>query len=327
MDDGVHFHGDGRQPPGDRHPESPRQPEPYVAAPGLVRAVNLAIYLRRPLLLEGEAGCGKTRLASAVAHELGAPLYTWPVRSTSKAQEGLYSYDYVLRLHDVQTSQIETKADLAPATGSDRPVRLRDPREPRDYRTLGALGRAFTLRDRPAVVLIDEIDKADLDFPNDLLTVLDEPWSFTIPETGETVAAAAGCRPIVIITSNKEKGNLPAPFLRRCIYYYVEFPEGPGPEGTDRLKQIVAAHYQRRGVAPAAKLVEAAAGRFLDVRRKGDLHKKPGTSEFLDWLEALRAFEGAPVKVAQLVEPKESLPYPELLFKLRADWQRYRAAP
>ena len=290
--------------PTDAHPDSPTQPEPYVVNLELVKAVNLASYLKRPLLLEGEAGCGKTRLAPAVAYELGLPFYRWDVSSTSKAQDGLYEYDAILRLHDVQTQKLE-------ATSS------RDPRKPEEYRTFGALGKAFILKDCPAVVLIDEIDKADIDFPNDLLAVLEEPWQFTIRETGETIKATH--QPIVIITSNKEKGNLPAPFLRRCLYYFMEFPDDP-----QKLQAIVKEHYPQKTLPK--DLVKVAIDRFLQVRQDGKLFKKPGTSEFLDWLRALMSFEAQPYPAAALA-PDQPLPYRELLFKLRADWQKYAALP
>jgi MoxR-like ATPase len=167
-------------------------------------------------------------------------------------------------------------------------------------------------------VLIDEIDKADIDFPNDLLAVLDEPWEFEIPETGEVISAAADYKPIVIITSNKEKGNLPAPFLRRCIYYFVEFPQSE-----EWLKQIVNAHYNlNENEPPATDLLHQAIQRFLTIRKDWGLYKKPGTSEFLDWLEALWAFGPEPDKYPNLLR-EGHLPYPELLIKLRADWQRY----
>jgi len=303
------FQGDPSQRPQDAHPDSPQQPEPYIAEEDLIQAVNLAIYVRRPLLLEGEAGCGKTRLAAAIAYELGLPFYRWDIRSTTKAQEGLYEYDAILRLHDVHTQKVDSKLK-------------RDPSDPIGYRKFGALGQAFQLRDRPAVVLIDEIDKADLDFPNDLLAVLDEPWTFEIPETGETIQANPNSQPIVIITSNKEKGNLPAPFLRRCVYYYVKFPDSP-----TRLQSIVEAHYQQQTVtaAPAGELVDLAANRFLEIRKDDGLFKKPGTSEFLDWLDALQHFEKKPWTAAKLKAAK-TLPYRELLFKLRADWQKYTAS-
>jgi MoxR-like ATPase len=320
------YHGDGREPPQDRHPDSPARPVPYVAAPDLVRAVNLAIFLRRPLLLEGEAGCGKTHLAGAVAYELGLPLYPWYVSSTSKAQEGKYQYDAILRLHDVQVARLQQPPSFIrfPRSGSDTKAgrttrQLRDPSDPRSYRTLGALGKAFELRGMPAVVLIDEIDKADIDFPNDLLAVLDAPWQFDIPETGECISASDEDRPIVIITSNKEKGNLPDPFLRRCIYYFVEFP------GLDQLRRIVDVHYALRDLPSPQELVEPAITRFMDTRADRALFKKPGTSEFLDWLEVLRGFEPRSYEPS-LLQSQGALPYPGILFKLRADWQRYAQA-
>ena len=299
------FHCDPDRIPEDPHPDAPKKREPYVASPELRQAVNLAIYLRRPLLLEGEAGCGKTRLARAVAFELGLPFYEWPVRSTSKAQEGLYRYDAILRLHDVQVRQhgIQVKGD-----------EKRDPADPKTYREWGPLGQAFRVQDRPAVVLIDEIDKAELDFPNDLLAVLDDPWKFEIPQTGETVQAHH--KPIVIVTSNKEKGNLPAPFLRRCIYFFIRFP-------MDRLKEIVDVHYRDAEVSPTFDdLVEATIHRFLEIRGDTGLFKKPGTSEFLDWLEALRGFN-IPGQAAPGLTAEGPVPYPGLLFKLRADWQHH----
>jgi MoxR-like ATPase len=314
---------DKQRPPGGRHPEAPKSPEPYVAADELVTAVNLAIYLRRPLLLEGDAGCGKSRLSRHLAYELGLPFYEWPVRSTSRAQDGLYTYDSILRLHDVHLRQFETRHSPNQEGQSGGSMQRRDPENPMDYVTFGALGKAFRLQECPAVVLIDEIDKADIDFPNDLLTVLDEPWKFEIREAKEPPVTAE-YPPIVIITSNKEKGNLPAPFLRRCVYFYIEFPSD-----AKRLSEIVDAHYElRKDVEPpSAKLVEAASERFLKVRGKGDLYKKPGTSEFLDWLEALRGFRNVPRVVGDLRKDDAKLHYPELLFKLRADWQRHAIVP
>jgi MoxR-like ATPase len=305
-----------QRPPGGRHPNAPH-PEPYVAADELVTAVNLAIYLHRPLLLEGDAGCGKSRLARFVAHELGLPLYDWPVRSSSRAQDGLYTYDSILRLHDVHLRQIETRQTGNHEDPSEETTRQRNPEDPMDYVAFGALGKAFRLKECPAVVLIDEIDKADIDFPNDLLTVLDEPWEFSIREA-DLPHVRAEFPPIVIITSNKEKGNLPAPFLRRCVYFYIKFPSDPA-----LLKKIVNAHYtsKKERKPPTVELIEAACGRFLKVRDKGDLYKNPGTSEFLDWLEALSGFP-RPIShvVEDLLNDDTSLHYPELLFKLRADW-------
>ena len=299
------FQGDPDRRTANPHKDSPDGPEPYIADPELARAVNLAIYLRRPLLLEGEAGCGKTRLAAAVAYELGLPFYRWNVRSNSKAEEGLYKYDAILRLHDVQAAKGGIEID-------------RDPQDARAYRDLGALGKAFQLETCPAVVLIDEIDKADLDFPNDLLTVMEEPWSFKIRETGETIAATPGNEPIVIVTSNKEKGNLPAPFLRRCLYYFIDFPSS-----AERLQAIAAAH--NTTARYAEELVRAAAEKFLEIRNSDRLFKNPGTSEFLDWLRALSGFGRQSYPIAKLRE--EALPYRELLLKRRDDWTKYAPAP
>lgn len=319
------FEGNPDRRPPTPHKDSPTQPEPYVVSPELKKAVNLAIYLGRPLLLEGDAGCGKTRLASAVAYELGSPLYRWDVRSSTRAQDGLYEYDAILRLHDVEVQKVRgieptepeiDRSQMDESHGEDEPPVRRDPGNPKHYRTFGPLGKAFRLRDRPAVVLIDEIDKADLDFPNDLLTVLDDPWAFTIRETGETVTADPAYKPIVIITSNKEKGDLPAPFLRRCLYRYVDFPNDP-----EQLQKIVEQHYQiRQESSPPPALVEGAVAKFLAERKNRSWFKPPGTSEFLDWLKALHAFEPTPYDAEQLEQAK-ILPYRELLFKRRDDWR------
>jgi MoxR-like ATPase len=297
------------------HGASPHEPEPYIAGKSLVTAVNLAIALRRPLLLEGDPGCGKTCLAKAVAFELGLPYFRWNVQSVSKAKDGLYTYDALGRLHDVQLRNASRDT-------------LREPGVARDYCQFGALGRAFEIQDVPSVVLIDEIDKAELDFPNDLLTVLDKPWQFEIQETGEKVTANPQNLPIVFITSNKEKGNLPDAFLRRCLYHYVEFPGTPGA-----LKQIVDRHYQLEGQTPPDQPLQGAAiDRFLEVRTEGGLIKRPGTSEFLDWLKALQSFvPGNPYPVAGLQAGgqdgnKPSLPYPELLLKVQQDWRKFKAA-
>jgi MoxR-like ATPase len=295
------FSGNGESPhPDNVAPKAHTIAEPYLPHPELVQAVNLAIFLKRPLLLEGEAGSGKSRLAHAIAYELGLPLHIWNIRSTSKAKDGLYQYDAVLRLHDVQVQKVQTDLPLS-----------RDPSDPKNYRTFGALGAAFTL-DYPAVVLIDEIDKADIDFPNDLLTVLEEPRSFSIPETGEEISAKHV--PIVIITSNKEKGNLPKPFLRRCIYYYVEFPSEE-----KQLTDIINLHHQNKhGSNPDPELLSKAIPLFLDIR-KNPMQKPPGTSELLDWIEALHYFDKPymPHKLPKSVD--KSLPYVELLYKLRTD--------
>lgn len=308
------------------HEDAPKNLEPYIVTPELRKAVNLAIYLRRPLLLEGEAGCGKTRLARAIAYQLGLPYYRWNIRSTTKAQDGLYKYDAILRLHDVQILERMTNAEpKAQPETTDTPsknVRKRNPQEPKDYREFGALGKAFQVTDCPAVVLIDEIDKAELDFPNDLLTVLDEPWEFDIPETRETIQANQDHKPIIIITSNKEKGNLPAPFLRRCLYHYVNFPD------KKQLEDIVKIHYQyleqkETQKTPSILLIEKTIGLFEEIREMG-LFKKPGTSEFLDWIEALTNFGETGDKIPYPVKKitLNDLPYKELLLKIRSDWDK-----
>ncbi|GEP10273.1 AAA family ATPase [Methylobacterium gnaphalii] len=227
--------------------------ETYVATSDLTTAVNAAIVLERPLLVKGEPGTGKTVLAEEIAKGLGAPLLTWHIKSTTKAQQGLYEYDAVSRLRDSQ---------------------LGDPRvsEIANYIRRGKLWDAFASDTRP-VLLIDEIDKADIEFPNDLLTELDR-MEFHVYETGETVKAVR--RPIVIITSNNEK-ELPDAFLRRCFFHYIRFPDA------ETLKQIVDVHY------PGIKhrLVEEALRVFLETREVPGLKKKPSTSELLDWLKLL----------------------------------------
>ncbi len=302
-DSTYQYEGNPARRPQNAHEDSPKKREPYIVSDTLKRAVNLSLYLKRPLLLEGESGCGKTRLAYAVAHELGLPLYRWSVNSTSKAIDGQYKYDAIMRLHDVHTND----------------NKHRNPDNPDDYLQLGPLGKAFSLEEHPAIVLIDEIDKADIDFPNDLLTVLDEPWSFFIPETNKPVTAVHP--PFVFITSNKEKGNLPAPFLRRCIYYYIKFPDKQ-----EQLEKIINSHYDAKSKDnPPAALTKAAVSRFLTIRQEPGLHKKPGTSEFLDWLHILHTFESKPYSGKQLAA-ETAVPYRELLFKLRSDWLKHPPA-
>ncbi|MEA5578660.1 MoxR family ATPase [Anabaena sp. UHCC 0451] len=342
------FENNPQKRPANPHTDSPTKVEPYIAPDELIDAVNLAIFLRRPLLLEGEAGCGKTRLAIAIAYELGLPFYRWDIRSTTKAQEGLYEYDAILRLHDVQTQKLDTSNQNQVKEDNQNDVQTqkldtsnqnrvkednqRNPSNPEDYRTFGAIGKAFR-SEKPAVVLIDEIDKADIDFPNDLLTVLDEPWEFKIRETGETITANPDCQPIVIITSNKEKGNLPAPFLRRCIYYYVKFPNNPG-----ELQKIVDLHYKykqeqetKKKLNPPNELVQAAAKLFLKIREDKGLFKIPGTSEFLDWIDALYRCQSKqnpqPPYPADELEGGKLIPYRELIFKIRQDWQKNTSFP
>lgn len=228
----------------------------YIADEQLLASVNAAIALERPLLVRGEPGTGKTMLARAVAETLEKPLLSWHVKSTTAAKEGLYTYDVVQRLND---SRFPDDAG-------------RDVSDIRAYIKMGVLGQAFQA-DEQVVMLIDEIDKADIEFPNDLLRELDE-MAFTITELDETVSARH--RPITIITSNAEK-ELPTAFLRRCVFHYIEFPT------RDSLKQIVDAHLPDLDQT----LVDEAILRFYGLRKIDALKKKPSTSELLDWLMVL----------------------------------------
>ncbi len=273
---------------------------PYLPYEELIEAVNLAIYLERPLLLKGEPGCGKTRLAGAVAYELGLPFQAWYIKSTSQAKDGLYTYDAVTRLRDAQLA------------AAGRIIKDEDiPRisNPATYVQWGPLGRAFQNNHR-TVVLIDEIDKADIDFPNDLLLELDQQ-KFIVEETGEEIPAKAA--PIVFITSNDEK-DLPDAFLRRCLFHYVEFPN---PE---RLIEIVNGHFPDSH----QQLVAQAVIRFLKLREemgrdKGEAGKKVSTSELIDWFRVLRRYPEDEV-LAQL---DGKLPYAGVLLKSWQDHVRY----
>ena len=225
----------------------------YIAGEELRASVNVAVTLERPLLVRGEPGTGKTLLAEAVAQALDMPLLVWGVKSTTRAQDGLYVYDTVQRLYDSQFGD-------------------GDPSDIARYIRLGLLGEAFAAPER-VVLVIDEIDKADLEFPNDLLWELDR-MSFHIPETGVTVAAAH--RPVVIITSNAEK-ELPDAFLRRCVFHYISFPE------PDEMQRIVRVHHP--GLDDA--LLGAALEAFYVLRSFQGLQKRPTTSELIDWVQAL----------------------------------------
>jgi MoxR-like ATPase len=229
--------------------------EDYVTSEPLRNAVNVSIALGRPLLIRGEAGTGKTLLAHSIAQGLEKKLITWNVKSTTKAQEGLYVYDTVQRLNDSRFGDKDI-ADI------------------KQYIKLGKMGQAFTSPEQ-VVLLIDEVDKADIEFPNDLLNELDE-MSFYIPETNETISAIH--RPITVITSNAEK-ELPDAFLRRCIFHYIEFPT---PE---LMEEIVRVHF------PDIKdsLLSEALKSFYKLREVDDFRKKPSTSELIDWIRALIA--------------------------------------
>jgi MoxR-like ATPase len=249
----------------------------YVATPDLMLAVNAAATLKRPLLVKGEPGTGKTMLAEEVATALNMPLLQWHIKSTTKAQQGLYEYDAVSRLRDSQLADVES-ADKV--------------RDIRNYIVKGVLWQAFTA-DRPVALLIDEIDKADIEFPNDLLREIDR-MEFYVYETRELVKAKH--RPLVFITSNNEK-ELPDAFLRRCFFHYIKFPEA------ETMQKIVEVHF------PGLKreLLSAAMKTFYDVRGLPGLKKKPSTSELLDWLKLLLA-EDIPLEALQSKDEKVAVP-------------------
>ena len=249
----------------------------YVATQDLMLAVNAAIALKRPLLVKGEPGTGKTMLAEEVSQALGLPLLQWHIKSTTKAQQGLYEYDAVSRLRDSQLSGVD---------GGDKVKDINN------YIVKGVLWQAFTA-EQPVALLIDEIDKADIEFPNDLLRELDR-MEFYCYETRELIKAKH--RPLVFITSNNEK-ELPDAFLRRCFFHYIKFPDAPV------MQQIVDVHF------PGLKkeLLTAAMKTFFDIRNLPGLKKKPSTSELLDWLKLLMA-EDIPLEALQSADQKVSVP-------------------
>jgi MoxR-like ATPase len=247
--------------------------ESYVATQDLMMAVNAAVILERPLLVKGEPGTGKTRLAEEVAQALKRPFYEWHIKSTTKAQHGLYEYDAVSRLRDSQFGESKVN-DI------------------RNYIIHGKLWECFE-NDQQPVLLIDEIDKADIEFPNDLLLELDR-MEFHVYETGETIKAAK--RPIVMITSNNEK-ELPDAFLRRCFFHYIKFPDA------DTMNAIVDVHFP--GIKK--RLVEEALRIFFEVREVPGLKKKPSTSELLDWLKLLLNEEMTPETLRER-DPRKLIP-------------------
>ncbi|MEL6200346.1 MAG: MoxR family ATPase [Pseudomonadota bacterium] len=245
----------------------------YIATEDLMMAVNAGVTLERPILVKGEPGTGKTMLAEEVAAALGMPLFDWHIKSTTKAQQGLYEYDAVARLRDSQLGE-DRVHDIA------------------NYILKGSLWQAFESEQRP-VLLIDEIDKADIEFPNDLLRELDR-MEFTVFETGETIQARH--RPVIIITSNNEK-ELPDAFLRRCFFHYIRFPD------EDTMQRIVDVHY------PGLKkdLLREALAAFFKVREMPGLKKKPSTSELLDWIKLLLA-EDIPPEALRAEDNRKAIP-------------------
>ena len=257
-----------------------------VASDELLRAVTIAVTLQKPPLIKGEPGTGKTMLAQAVSEALGKPLIFWHVKSTTKAQDGLYVYDVVQRLYDSQFGN----------EGVDNIAK---------YIKLGKLGEAFQSEEQ-VVRLIDEIDKADLEFPNDLLWELDQ-MEFYIPETKETIRAKQ--RPIVIITSNAEK-ELPDAFLRRCVFHYIEFPE------QEQMEKIIRGHFDHL----EDDLVRPALAAFYWVRELRGIEKKPSTSELVDWLRAMVAGGIDPARI------QSEIPFAGVLLKKDKDLQNLRKA-
>ena len=246
----------------------------YIATPDLMVAVNAAITLQRPLLIKGEPGTGKTVLAHEIAAALDLPLITWHVKSTTKATHGLYEYDAVSRLRDSQLGDAKVK-DIA------------------NYIKPGRVWQAFTAPEKRNVLLIDEIDKADIEFPNDLLLELDR-MEFHVTETGQTIKAVH--RPVVIITSNNEK-ELPDAFLRRCFFHYIKFPD------RETMEQIIAVHHPD----VQKNLVREALTVFFELREVPGLKKRPSTSELLDWIKLLMA-DDVPPEALRSKDVKTAIP-------------------
>lgn len=253
--------------------------EDYLASQDLRDAVNVAIALEKPLLIKGEPGTGKTRLAEAIAQDLGMELLIWNVKSTSQARDGLYVYDTVQRLNDARFGD-------------------KDISDIRGYIKFGPMGQSFR-RDKRVVLLIDEVDKADMEFPNDLLHELDR-MSFQVEETGETVTAEQ--RPVVVITSNNEK-ELPDAFLRRCVFHYIAFPD------EELMADIVQVHHPDLEEELLRQVLIA----FYWLREQSEVRKRPSTSELIDWIAALRRAGVSP----QLME--EKLPFLGVLLKREQD--------
>ncbi|NCR40915.1 MAG: MoxR family ATPase [Microcystis aeruginosa W13-11] len=291
---------------------------PYDAGDELIEVVNLAIELGMPLLLEGEPGCGKSRLAHALVHEFNylpennpIKYYEWIVQSTSKAEDSLYQYDYIGRLQAAQISGILSQKGTEESSSEQK-----NPAISKDWVNLQALGKAFEQsqdKQEQSVVLIDEIDKADRDFPNDLLLAI-ESRRFFIKETGEPIKANEQAFPLIIITSNQEK-NLPNAFLRRCIYHYIELPN------QERLRKILT----ERFTDAEQEVIIKAVDRFQEVRTsqdetKSEGEKKVSTSELIAWFKSLLKYKPEEI-IAKLNEDK--LPHASILLKSRTDLQDY----
>ncbi len=261
----------------------------YLVSDALSQAVDCALALERPLLVKGEPGTGKTLLAEAIAKAFDAELIHWPVKSTTRAQDGLYVYDTVQRLYDARFGDGDVK-DI------------------RKYIRLGPMGRAFSRKagEKPVVLLVDEIDKADLEFPNDLLHELDR-MRFSVAETGDEVVAEV--RPIVVLTSNNEK-ELPDAFLRRCVFHFIDFPD------VELMTRIVKVHHPDVDRA----LIDQAVVAFYELRTTPKLRKKPSTSELVDWISVLR---GAGIGGERLVR---ELPFLGVLLKKEQDVDLVRQA-
>ncbi len=291
---------------------------PYDAGDELIEVVNLAIELGMPLLLEGEPGCGKSRLAHALVYEFNngqqsgsIKYYEWIVQSTSKAEDSLYQYDYIGRLQAAQISGILSQKEIEESSSEQK-----NPATSKDWVDLQPLGKAFKQshdKQEQSVVLIDEIDKADRDFPNDLLLAI-ESRRFFIKETGDLIQANDQAFPLIIITSNQEK-NLPNAFLRRCIYHYIELPN------QERLRKILT----ERFTDAEKEVIIKAVDRFLEVRTsqdetKSEGEKKVSTSELIAWFKSLLKYKPEEI-IAKLNEDK--LPHASVLLKSRTDLQDY----